>query len=73
MDVDLTGVFDDDDDFEEGGKVIILNTITYNVCGNLSKKKCGKFHTWGGVWTGSLLKKMSFSSKFLNYYLINHQ
>ena len=37
MDVDLTGVFDDDD-FEEGGKVIILNTITYNVCGNLSKK-----------------------------------
>ena len=33
MDVDLTGVFDDEDFQEEGlnGKVIILNTTTYNV------------------------------------------
>ena len=33
MDVDLAGVFDDEDFQEEGlnGKVIILNTTTYNV------------------------------------------
>ena len=33
MDVDLTGVFDDEDFQEEGlnGKVIILNTTAYNV------------------------------------------
>ena len=48
MDVDLTGVFDDDD-FEEGGKVIILNTITYNVCGNLSKKVWKIPHLRGGL------------------------
>ena len=55
MDVDLAGVFDDEDFQEEGlnGKVIILNTTTYNVWfynivwGNPSKK-CGKFHTCGG-------------------------
>ena len=55
MDVDLTGVFDDEDFQEEGlnGKVIILNTTTYNVWfyiivwGNPSKKYW-KFHTWGG-------------------------
>ena len=55
MDVDLTGVFDDEDFQEEGlnGKVIILNTTTYNVWfyiivwGNPSKKYW-KFHTCGG-------------------------
>ena len=55
MDVDLAGVFDDEDFQEEGlnGKVIILNTTAYNVWfynivwGNPSKK-CGKFHTCGG-------------------------
>ena len=51
MDVDLTGVFDDDD-FEEGGKVIILNTITYNVCGNLSKKSVENSTLEGGSGLG---------------------
>ena len=56
MDVDLAGVFDDEDFQEEGlnGKVIILNTTTYNVWfynivwGNPSKKRLKIPHLWGG-------------------------
>ena len=65
MDVDLAGVFDDEDFQEEGlnGKVIILNTTTYNVWfynivwGNPSKKVWKIPHLWGGSFSHTFKKK----------------
>ena len=71
MDVDLAGVFDDEDFQEEGlnGKVIILNTTTYNVWfynivwGNPSKKYW-KFHTCGEEGGGDPDRVIFFQKKY---------